>query len=188
MTEQYVEEIISDIKKELRSSMNGILSARMRESGTPYRLVFGVELPRLQTIASEFEPGRVLAQELWNQHTIRECQILAVLLMPVSEMLPEVADIWLDEAPSAEVVQIMVLHLLSHESWAMERAFAWIASDSFMRQLAGFLLLARMLQTGSRFNDRAKDEILDQAQALSEGAALPLRKAINAVLCRLEEA
>lgn len=46
-----LQEII-DIKKDLRASMNGILSARMREAGMPYKLVFGVELPRLQTIAA----------------------------------------------------------------------------------------------------------------------------------------
>ncbi len=37
--------MVNDIKKELRASMNGILSARMREAGMPFRLIFGVELP-----------------------------------------------------------------------------------------------------------------------------------------------
>ena len=57
---------IQNIKKELRASMNGILSAKMREAGAPYKLVFGVELPRLQSIAREFAPSRTLAQQLWN--------------------------------------------------------------------------------------------------------------------------
>ena len=41
---------IKDIKKELRAAMNGVASARMREAGAPYKLIFGVELPRLQEI------------------------------------------------------------------------------------------------------------------------------------------
>ena len=73
--------VILDIKKELRAAMNGILSARMREAGAPYKLVFGVELPRLQSIANEFQPSRQLAQELWNEN-IRECKLLATMLMP----------------------------------------------------------------------------------------------------------
>ena len=67
-----IEETIRDIKKEFRASMNGILSAKMREVGMPYKLCFGVELPRLQSIAQEFEPNHQLAQQLWNEN-IREC-------------------------------------------------------------------------------------------------------------------
>ena len=83
-----------NIKKELRAAMNGILSAKMREAGAPYKLVFGVELPRLQNIANEFQPSRSLAQQLWNEN-IRECKLLATMLMPPEEFLPEVADICL---------------------------------------------------------------------------------------------
>ena len=44
---------ISDIKAELRAAMNGVTSRTIRESGMGYRLVFGVELPRLHEIAAE---------------------------------------------------------------------------------------------------------------------------------------
>ena len=57
-------EVTNDIKKELRASMNGILSARMREAGMPFKLIFGVELPRLQDIAREFPQDADLAQTL----------------------------------------------------------------------------------------------------------------------------
>ena len=105
-----LQEII-DIKKDLRASMNGILSARMREAGMPYKLVFGVELPRLQSIAAQFTPSRRLAQELWNEN-IRETRLLACLLMPPQEFAADLADIWGDEIPTAEVAQIMATHLL----------------------------------------------------------------------------
>ena len=70
-----------DIKKELRASMNGILSAQMREAGMPHKLIFGVELPRLQSIAHEFPPDKGLANSLWSQD-IREAKLLAIMLMP----------------------------------------------------------------------------------------------------------
>ena len=57
-------ELEHDIKKELRASMNGILSARMREAGMPFKLIFGVELPRLQSIADEFPKDKDLANQL----------------------------------------------------------------------------------------------------------------------------
>lgn len=180
-----IEELIRDIKKDLRASMNGILSTQMRNAGMPYKLVFGVELPRLQTIASNFEPNRQLAQALWNQ-PIRECKILAAMLMPKGEMLPEVAEIWIEEIPAAEIAQMLCMYCLSKETWAAEKAFEWVAQESAKKQLCGFLIIARLLQQGAEFNERAITEIHDQAQALLPQANLHLQKAIYAVLERIE--
>ena len=77
-----IKELDIDIKKELRASMNGILSARMREAGMPFRLIFGVELPRLRNIADEFPKNKELANHLWSQN-IREIRLLAIMLMPL---------------------------------------------------------------------------------------------------------
>lgn len=177
---------ILDIKKELRAAMNGILSAKMREAGAPFKLIFGVELPRLQNIASEFKPSRTLAQELWNEN-IRECKLLAAMLMPPQDFLPEMADIWVDEIPTAEVAQILVMHILCKEPWCATLAFEWIASISYMRQLCGFLCIARLLQQGAQLQDRSIEELRDQAQSILPNADLPLRKAIMAATSFLSE-
>ena len=177
---------IKDIKKELRAAMNGILSAKMREAGAPYKLIFGVELPRLQSIASEFHPSRMLAQELWNEN-IRECKLLATMLMPPLEFLPEMADIWVDEISTAEVAQVFSMQLLRKESWCATVAFEWIASPAPMRQLCGFLCIARLLQQGAQLQDRSIEELKDQAQSLLPNADLPLRKAIIAATSFLSE-
>lgn len=179
-----IDEQIRDIKKEFRSSMNGVLAARMREAGMPYKVIFGVEYPRLVSIAQEFAPNRRLAQALWNWN-IRECKILATLLMPLDEFLPEIADIWVDETPTAEVAQMAVMNLLWRQSWASEAAFQWIASDNPMRQLYGFLIMARLLQAGAQLNERSLAELRDQASSSLPDADLNLRKAIRAVLDRL---
>jgi len=42
--------------------MNGIAAKSIRESGMGYRLVYGVELPRLREIAAAYTPDRRLAQ------------------------------------------------------------------------------------------------------------------------------
>ena len=164
--------------------MNGVLSAQMRQAKMPYKLVFGVELPRLQAIAAEFACNRELAQALWNEN-IRECKILATLLMPRDEMCPEIADIWVDEMPTAEIAQICTMHLLSQETWSAELAFQWIATNNTMRQLCGFLIIARLLQRGVELNERSEMELRDQAEALHEKADIHLKKAIQAALGRL---
>lgn len=174
------EETIRDIKKELRASMNGILSAKMREVGMPYKLCFGVELPRLLDIAREFPANHQLAQQLWNEN-IRETKILATILMPVDAFYPEVADIWVGEMPSAEIAQIAVQQLFMRLPYAPERAFRWIASDAELTQLCGFLIIARLLSRGEQLNDRSMEELKDQMEAVRPNASLPLRKAIMAI-------
>lgn len=174
------EETIRDIKKELRASMNGILSAKMREVGMPYKLCFGVELPRLMDIAKEFTPDHRLAQQLWNEN-IRECKILATMLMPTENFYPEVADIWVDETQSAEIAQIAVMQLFVNLPYAAEKAFEWIASEKEITQLYGYLIIARLLSRGEQINERSLEELRDQMSTVSLSASLPLRKAIMAV-------
>ncbi len=177
---------ILDIKKDLRASMNGILSARMRVAGMPYKLVFGVELPRLQGIAEQFAPSRPLAQALWNEN-IRETRLLACLLMPPQEFTPDLADIWGEEIPTAEVAQVMATHLMPKAPGACGHAFEWIASDSEMKQLCGFLCIARLLQQDSPVEERSLGELENQAQALMDTASPSLRKAIAAALAWKQE-
>jgi len=79
------------------------------------------------------------------------------------------------------------MHLLSQEAWSAELAFQWIATNDTMRQLCGFLILARMLQQGAELNERAELELRDQAEALLDKSDLHLKKAIQATLGRLNQ-
>ena len=175
---------VIEIKKALRAAMNGVLSARMREAGMPYKLVFGVELPRLLEISKEFAPDLKLALELWNEN-IRECKILAVLLLPDGEMTADLAEIWVSEIPTAEIAQILVMYQLRNLPQAADVAFRWIASEDDTKQLCGYLTIAHLLQRGAELNERSVKEITDQATAGLEQADFHLRKAIHAVLSRL---
>lgn len=175
-----IEGLVRDIKKELRASMNGILSAKMREVGMPYKLCFGVELPRLIDIAREFPSDHQLAQQLWHEN-IRECKLLATMLMPLEHFYPEVADIWVEETPTAEVAQIAVQQLFSRLPYAAEKAFEWIASDNEITLLYGYLIIARLLGRGEVLHPRSLEELKDQMSAVPQSASLALRKAIMAV-------
>ena len=109
------------------------------------------------------------------------------MLMPPQEFLPEMADIWIDEIPTDEVAQILCMQLISKEPWCATAAFEWIASTSAMRQLCGFLCLARLLQQGAQLQERSAEELKDQAQSLLPNAGLSLRKAIMATTSFLSE-
>ena len=59
-----IQATIREIKKELRLAMNGIASSYMRENGLQYKLNFGVELPRLRTIAQEFPASQRFGKKI----------------------------------------------------------------------------------------------------------------------------
>ena len=164
-------ETIKEIKKQFRLFMNGVVSQSMREKGLEYKVNFGIELPRLKEIAAKFEKNHDVAQALWKEN-IRECKILAGLLQPVETFYPEIADIWVEDMHYSEIADLTCMNLFQHLPYASEKAFQWIADEGEYFQYCGYMMLARLLMQGNEMNERAENELIDQALAAlqSEGA------------------
>ena len=182
---QEMDETIRNIKKELRANMNGIASSQMRRGGMPHHVVWGIELPRLRNIASEFPKDRRLAQRLWNEN-VRESQLLGILLTPPQEYLPEVADIWVHEARTPEAVSLLAMELVAPQPWATDMAFRWIAGTAPLASLCGWLTLCRLLRQGATLMPRSEEELRDHATAITPDAPLYLRKAVMQTLEAME--
>ncbi|MDR0940582.1 MAG: DNA alkylation repair protein [Mediterranea sp.] len=171
------------IKTELRLSMNGAVSQSMREKGLVYRVNFGVELPRIKTIAAKYEKDHDLAQALWKEE-IRECKILAALLQPVETFYPEIADIWVEAIGNIEIAELTCMNLFQYLPYAPSKSFQWIADEREYVQTCGFLTVARLLDTKGDMTERASGELLDQAIAavyadsrrVRDAALLAIRK------------
>lgn len=173
MTSEEIHEAVRLIKQELRGMMNGVVSQSMREKGLAYKVNFGVELPRLQAYAAElrqrFESGEderySLALRLWSEN-IRECRLLAGMLMPPEAMDGQTAELWVEQMQFPEEAECTVMHLFQHLSFAADLAFRWIAREEPMFQYCGWLLMARLFMQGREPSQRDADELLDQAAAV----------------------
>lgn len=159
MTER-TKETIRQLKQEFHANMNGVASSAMRGAGIGYRVNFGIELPRLQAIASEYEPDHELAQELWKEN-VRESKILATLLQPLDTFFPEIADIWVESITTEEMAGIASANLFCRLPYASDKAFQWIASDGLYVQMCGYHTLIRLMRQAD-LSDRSADELLDQ--------------------------
>jgi len=187
---------IREIKQSFRQMMDGAVSKSMRDKGLQYKLNWGATLPRLQTKAGEiksmmrdasFTYGVYdLAIALWKED-VRECKILATMLMPADEVLPEVIDIWMEQMPSQEIAEQASFNLFQYLSYAPEKAYAWMASDKELYQLCGFHVLTRLFMQKREPNERGINEFIDQAIAALMGQSLPVRKAAMASLQRFAE-
>ena len=157
---------LNEIKSELRLYMNGPLAQSLRERGLKYRLIFGVELPRLKEIAAKYKQDHNLAQALWKED-IRECRILAGYLQPTETFLPDLADIWLEAMHDTEIIDYTCMNLFRRLPYAKDKAFQWMASEAVLTQYAGFRLMAHLLrsQDAVTLSPQDRDELLDQAEA-----------------------
>lgn len=169
-------DIIIQIKKELRANMNGIASEAMGRKSEDYRVNFGVEIPRLHNIATEFQPSHELAQQLWKE-SVRECRILATILQPVDSFLPEIADIWVDDIRTLELAQVASLNLFSRLPYASDKVFLWIASEREITQQCGYLTLCHIMRKGE-MNERSADEFIDQALTAYAGGSMMLQRTL----------
>ena len=187
MCDETITEQLRNIKRSLRGVMNGPVSASMREKGLTYKVNFGVELPRLQQMAAGLPHTYELAAALWKED-IRECRLLAGMLMPVEAFGDDLAEVWVEQMRFPEEAAFTVLHLFSRLPYASAVAFEWVAREEEMFQLCGWLLLGRLMVQGMQPAPRDRHELIDQAQAAVACGNMHLRNAAAKVLVRLEEA
>ena len=97
------------IKRSFRLLMNGPGSQSMRDKGLGYKLNWGVPFYELKKMAQEYGKDYDLAIELWKED-IRECKILATLIMPADKMLAEITDQWIaSNKPLYEIAGFQLL-------------------------------------------------------------------------------
>ena len=160
--------------------MNGILSARMREAGMPFKLIFGVELPRLQDIAREFPQDADLAQTLWSEN-IRETRLLAIMLMPPDAFTQEKANEWAESMLTAEEAQIMAMLLLPKTKVGRAVSIMWLEAGKPLPSICACLCLRHLLTQGTELNDEETHAIEQRMEKMLPTANLHLRKAILAL-------
>jgi 3-methyladenine DNA glycosylase AlkD len=185
---------VKEIKQSFRLLMDGKTAQSMRDKGLEYKLNWGASILMLKDMAREIADSKQskayslyeLAIELWKAD-VRECKILATMLMPADEMLPEVADIWMEQTVSQEIAEQAAFNLYQYLPYAPSKAYQWIASDKELYQFCGFHILTRLLMNKQEPNERGINELIDQALVALQGDSLMVKKAAMQCLIRFSE-
>ena len=178
-----IQQQVKEIKQSFRQMMDGSVAASMRTKGVDYKLNWGATLPRLREKAEEIGKNYDLAIALWKEN-VRECKILATMIMPPSEVLPEVIDIWMEQTPTQEIAEQAAFNLYQYLTYAPEKAYTWMASAEPLYQLCGFHIITRLFMNGQEPNERGINEFIDQAIVALQGESIPVRKAAMAAVQR----
>ncbi len=139
-----MDEIIRDIRTDLRLAMNGVVSSSMRDKGMDYKMNFGVDVPRIKGIAQKYEASTALAEQIWKLD-VREMKILATMLYPVDQFTQSKADEWIDEIVNQEIREHICLNLLQNLPYANVLVEKWSADADESIRLTGYWLLVRLM-------------------------------------------
>lgn len=141
---------LKEIRRRLRLSMNGAVSASMRAQGVDYKVNFGVLLAHLKELASLYVKDAGLAEALWQTDT-RELKILATILYPPEQFTPERAEAWTAAVRHQEIAEQYCINLLQELSFALELAGRWIDAEEEYAAVVGYTLYARLFTKGGVF-------------------------------------
>ena len=202
MSTQTIDQKVKEIKQTFRQMMDGATARSMREKGLDYRLNWGATIPRLRQMADEIisevrgEDKEVptshlsfltsLSIALWKEN-VRECKILATMLMPADEVLPEVIDIWMEQTPTLEIAEQAAFNLYQHLPYAADKAFEWLASADDLPQICCYHVFSRLFMRGQEPNERGINEFLDQAIAAVQSPNAAVRKAAMQSVIRFSQ-
>lgn len=138
------EEIIKSIKNDFRLGMNGVISTSLRNKGMDYKIIFGLSLPQLRSIAEKYPQSQEVASKLWNEN-IRESKLLATMLYPYNLMSIEVAKVWIDDITYTEVADIATMFLFSKLPYAEQLCLEYATSENENNIYFALRLFVRLL-------------------------------------------
>lgn len=179
-----MQEKLKEIKQSFRLYMNGVTAQSLRDKGVNYHLNWGVSLQHLQEMTAEIKteghtPAELheLSILLWKEN-IRECKILATMLMPAEEFPADLAMLWVEQTPTQEIAELAAMNLYQHLPYAKDMALQLIAQPYEMAQLQGYCIMARLLSTKMVLNDSELNEFIDQAHSTFKSSISPQTSSI----------
>jgi len=185
--ENKIKNELQKIKQSFRMMMNGAASQSMRNKGLNYSINWGIPLPALKQMAANYGKNSRLAIELWKEN-IRECKILATLIMPPSYMDADIIELWVSQIPNQEIAEIIAFNLFQYVEDAKDFAFKWIATSNEIKQVCGYHTLSRIFMRQITLNVRELNELIDQAQTALADNNIAVRHAAVNTLTRLSAA
>lgn len=180
-----MDDLIRNIRTDLRLAMNGVVSSSMRNKGVDYKMNFGVDVPRLKEIAQKYESNAALAKELWKLD-VRELKILSTMLYPVSEFNEANADEWMNEIPNHEIREHLCRNLLQRLTYADELVQKWTADANESVRLTGYWLYVRLMMIQAETSKRINIQlVIEKALADVHAEDTLLRTAATNVLMQV---
>lgn len=138
-------EQVKQIKRSFRLYMNGVTSTSMRQKGLDYKINWGVSQMDLRHMAEQYGKNKALASALW-QENIRECKILATLIMPAADFSASEAMEWAATLSTVEIAETAVFNLFQHMAEAEQLSQLLLENEEKLLRICAYNLVCRLLK------------------------------------------
>ena len=135
-----------------------------------------MSLPDLQKMALQYGKNHELAVALW-QENIRECKILATLIMPPEEMDDTLAKQWVGDVNSQDLAEMACFNLFQHLPHAAALSYQLMKSNREIVRMCGYLILSRLFMKGENPHGNRINEFMDEVALALNSENMGIRHA-----------
>lgn len=153
---------MQQIKRRFFAMRNGVVADMLRRAGSPFHIIFGLNLPQIVEIASEIPEMQreAMADALWQNRSTRESMLIAPMLMSPKDTDYACAIQMMHESPCAEVADILCHRLLRHTPFALRLARECAEDkDEKVRYAALRLMFNLVADNAQESMDMARSEL-----------------------------
>ncbi len=165
------ERIFQEILSRIKRLQNREVVNSMKKRGIDYNVNFGVSVPMLQLLASEYTKNHLLALKLWNKQW-RETMIMATLLEEPFEVTENQIDFWVRNFTSIEIAEQAAMNLFSKTTFAYQKAFEYCLGKKLLVKIVGLLMFGRLALTDNQAPDENFDQFFELMSPLSKDPQL----------------
>lgn len=174
---------MQSVKRGFFALRNGVIADVLRRSGSPFRIIFGLNLPQIAEVATTSPHSRELAERLWANTTTRESMLLAPMLIDAEEFTIDDARRWVAEVPAREVADVLCLKLLRREPYAAELAWELQNDGRALSRYTGLRLMFNLISNHTREAlDYARKAVASEDDAANLALAKSLEEECNFLL------
>ncbi len=166
-TELIFQEILVQIKR----YKNGDVVNSMQKRGVNYKVNYGVSIPMLHQVASQYTQNHLLALKLWTKQW-RETMILATLLEQPDEVTENQIDFWVRNFSSIELAEQAAMNLFTKTNFAYKKAFEYSIGKKLLVKIVGLLMIGRLALTDTDAPDEYFDHFFELMPPLSKDSQL----------------
>lgn len=112
MTEEEINRLEKEIRKDFFSQRNGIVAETLKMVYGPDKLIYGLIVPQFIEMAKKYPHDISLALKLWDNNNIRENRLFALYILPPGEADYETAKKLINEVESKEQAEFLAFKIL----------------------------------------------------------------------------
>lgn len=151
------------VKRHFFALRNGVIADTLRKAGSPFKIIFGLNLPQLVEVAEQTPKNADLALRLWENNSTRESMLLAPMIYPRDEFDISTAIRWIESIPTMEVADILCHRLLRHQDYALSLALKSFADGekNSMKRYVGLRLMMNLVSKDAKLAKQIAQQALD---------------------------